>query len=220
MSFRVVEKFVSINGEGLRAGECAVFIRFKGCNLACSYCDTAWANAEGAPYEEMTEGQIVEYVRSTGITNVTLTGGEPLLQTGIALLCEGLIKAGCHVEIETNGAVLIGELSSCKYRPSFTLDYKLPGSGMEKAMLPENYSCLMPGDAVKFVAGSAADLERAFEIIEQYRLTEKCRVYISPVFGRIEPAEIVDLMTRRKINGVRLQLQLHKLIWDPDRRGV
>lgn len=220
MMFPVAERFVSINGESTRAGEPAVFVRFRGCNLCCSYCDTKWANTPDAEADLMTADEIAAYVKSTGIVNVTLTGGEPLLQPDLCVLTDLLISQGNRVEIETNGSVSIEALSLRILRPVFTLDYKLPGSGMEQAMLTDNYRFLQKADTVKFVSGSRADLERAAEIIGAYRLTEKCSVYISPVFGRIEPAEIVDFMLNRKMNGVRLQLQLHKFIWDPEKRGV
>lgn len=220
MRFEVAEKFTSINGESIRAGEPAVFIRFKGCNLCCSYCDTKWANCPDTEFEPMTAEEINSYVCGTGIKNVTLTGGEPLLQKEIGDLIGLLISSGHNVEIETNGSIDIAELSAARHRPCFTLDYKLPSSGMESAMLTGNYKYLKECDAVKLVSGSRADLEKAAEIIEKYRLTEKCRVYISPVFGAIDPKEIVEFMLERKLNGVRLQLQLHKFIWEPERRGV
>ena len=220
MMFPVVEKFVSINGESCRAGELAVFIRFRKCNLHCSYCDTRWANDESAAAVMMSAAEINEYAESTGVANVTLTGGEPLLQADIAELTDLLISSGHRVEIETNGSIPIAELSARPHRPVFTLDYKLPGSGMESHMLTENYKYLLPDDAVKFVSGSRADLERAAEIISKYRLTEKCNVYLSPVFGNIDPADIVDFMKDKELNRVRLQLQLHKFIWSPDKRGV
>lgn len=220
MMFPVVEKFVSINGEAARAGELAVFIRFRKCNLHCSYCDTRWANAESVPADMMTAAEITDYVNGTGIVNVTLTGGEPLLQEGIAELTDMLIASGHRVEIETNGSISIAGLADRDKRPVFTLDYKLPGSGMESHMLTENYGYLRPADTVKFVSGSLSDLERAAEIIAEYRLTERCSVYISPVFGDIDPAAIVDFMREHRLNGVRLQLQLHKFIWAPDKRGV
>ena len=220
MSFPVVEKFVSINGESVRAGEPAVFIRFRGCNLNCTYCDTSWANTSKAPAQMMEADEIAAYVAETGIKNVTLTGGEPLLQKDIYELIECLMKNGSRVEIETNGSVSIKELSQKPYRAVFTLDYKLPCSGMEAHMLTENYEYLCADDAVKFVSGSISDLERAAQIIENYKLTEKCRVYLSPVFGSIEPAQMVEFMLEHKLNDVRLQLQLHKFIWDPNRRGV
>lgn len=220
MRYPVVEKFVSINGEGQRAGELAVFIRFRGCNLKCSYCDTRWANAADAEAELMSAEEIAEYVASTGVRNVTLTGGEPLLQPELNVLTDILISSGNTVEIETNGSISAAELAAGKYRPFFTFDYKLPDSGMEAHMLTENYCLLTQKDTVKFVSGSISDLRRAAEIIKEFGLVSKCRVYISPVFGRIEPAEIVDFMASERLNGVRLQLQLHKFIWDPCKRGV
>ncbi|MBQ7071633.1 MAG: putative 7-carboxy-7-deazaguanine synthase QueE [Ruminococcus sp.] len=220
MSFAVVEKFASINGESLKAGELAVFIRFRGCNLNCSYCDTSWANTGAAPAKMMTAEEICDYADSTGIKNVTLTGGEPLLQEGIDELIERLIDNGHCVEIETNGSIDIEKFSNLPLRPAFTLDYKLGASGMEENMLTDNYKYLKPGDCVKFVSGSIADLKRAREIIRQFDLTSKCSVYISPVFGQIDPADIVDFLTANRMNDVRLQLQMHKFIWGPDRRGV
>ena len=220
MKYPVAEKFVSINGEGARAGETAVFIRFRKCNLSCSYCDTKWANSENCPADMMSAEEIACYVSETGIKNVTLTGGEPLLQENLYQLIELLMKNGKSVEIETNGSISIAELSRKEYRPHFTLDYKLPDSGMESTMITDNYKYINRDDVVKFVSGSTADLEKAAVIIKQYRLTEKCSVYISPVFGKIEPADIVDFMIGNKLNGVRLQLQLHKFIWDPEERGV
>ncbi len=218
--FPVVEKFVSINGEGSRAGELAVFVRFRKCNLNCSYCDTKWTNTENAKAEMMTAKSIAEYVRSTGVKNVTLTGGEPLMQSDIYSLIELLMKQGNSVEIETNGSISIAELSRQEYRPLFTLDYKLPDSNMESAMLTDNYNYLNKNDVVKFVAGSKPDLEKAVQIINKFNLTEKCHVYISPVFDSINPADIVDFMAENKLNDIRLQLQLHKFIWNPEKRGV
>ena len=216
----VVEKFISINGEGAHAGELAAFIRFRGCNLSCSYCDTCWANTENAPAEYETIEELAAWVAETGIHNVTLTGGEPLLQKECGALAELLIKNGCRVEIETNGSISLERLASSEYRPVFTMDYKLPSSGMEEFMCVDNFRLLGCHDTVKFVSGSIADLEKAAELIDKYRLTERCHVFISPVFGEIDPADIVDFMEEHKMNGVRLQLQLHKFIWEPTRRGV
>ncbi|MDE6729934.1 MAG: putative 7-carboxy-7-deazaguanine synthase QueE [Oscillospiraceae bacterium] len=220
MSYPVAEKFVSINGEGKRAGELAVFIRFRTCNLDCSYCDTQWANSEDCPVEMLTADEILNYVHKKGVTNVTLTGGEPLLQENIEILVEKLMKSGHQVEIETNGSISIQKLSQSSYRPDFTLDYKLPSSGMESFMLTENYNYLTQNDVVKFVAGNLVDLKKADEIIKKFSLTEKCLVYISPIFDRIRPESIVKFMEFKNLNQVRLQLQLHKLIWNPEERGV
>ena len=218
--FPVAEKFVSINGEGKRAGELAVFIRFRGCNLKCSYCDTMWANSGECPAEMMSAEDIVSYVNEEGVTNVTLTGGEPLLQENIEILIEKLMKNGHNVEIETNGSISIKNLSESTYRPDFTIDYKLPSSDMENFMLTENYNYLSENDVVKFVAGNLVDLKKTTEIIEKFSLTEKCHVYISPVFDKINPDGIVEFMKLKHLNKVRLQLQLHKFIWNPDERGV
>ena len=219
--FKVVEKFVSINGEGRRAGQLAVFIRFKGCNLNCSYCDTKWANAGDASYIEMTTDEIYDYIKSTKVKNVTLTGGEPLLQENIKEL---LIKLSedekLIVEIETNGSVNIAPFADIKNRPSFTLDYKQPSSGMEQQMCMDNYDYIDKNDTVKFVSGSREDLEKAKEIIEKYDLISKCKVYLSPVFGKIEPAQMVQFLIDNNMNDVNLQLQLHKFIWEPDKKGV
>ena len=147
---KVVEKFISINGEGRRAGELAVFIRFKGCNLNCSYCDTKWANEPACDYEELSPDKICEYVSETGIKNVTLTGGEPLLQKDIRSLVEKLLnKSDIRVEIETNGAVDIAPLANAfsKEKLSLTMDYKLPSSGCEEKMLLSNMEALRkPGE--------------------------------------------------------------------------
>lgn len=221
MSYKVAEIFSSINGEGRLAGELAVFVRFCGCNLSCSYCDTAWANEKDAAFTPMTEQEIYAAIKETGIRNVTLTGGEPLMQPDIdALLTLLAADETLHVEIETNGSVPIAPYAEMKNRPSMTLDYKLPGSGMERAMHPDNYRQVQSIDTVKFVCGSEGDLTRALEIITEYHLTEKCAVYFSPVFGAITPDKIVDFLKEHHLNGVKLQLQLHKLIWDPQKRGV
>jgi 7-carboxy-7-deazaguanine synthase len=123
-----------------------------------------------------------------------------------------------NVEIETNGSIPLKENHS--ERLSFTMDYKLPSSGMEEAMLTENFDCLNENDTVKFVAGTAADLERMLEIINTYALIGRCGVYVSPVYGKIELTDIVDFMKINNLNGVNMQLQLHKIIWDPEKRGV
>jgi 7-carboxy-7-deazaguanine synthase len=217
---RVVEQFVSINGEGPRAGELATFVRFQGCNLRCSYCDTQWANVPDCPYEERTPEEIDQSVRAQGVANVTLTGGEPLLQPEMPKLLSLLLRDGTlRVEIETNGAVDLSPFCA-ENRPVFTMDYKLPSSGMEKGMCLENFPLLREEDTVKFVCGSRQDLERAGEILRAHSLLGRCHIYLSPVFGAIEPVALVEYLQRERLNGVRVQLQLHKFIWDPEKRGV
>ena len=220
-NYKVVEIFSSINGEGKRAGQLAVFIRMQGCNLNCRYCDTAWANEEECRYHWTSIEEILELIHSMGIKNVTITGGEPLLQKDIDVLLETLAKEGdLHVEIETNGSVELKPFLKIENRPSFTMDYKLPGSEMESHMLTENFACLDQRDTVKFVVAGWEDLVRAKEVIEQFDLTKQCSVYLSPVYGEIEPEEIVYFMKRNCMNEVTMQLQMHKIIWDPQLRGV
>lgn len=219
--FHVVEKFVSINGEGQHTGELAVFIRLRGCNLKCSYCDTRWACTEDAKADEMTEAEIVSYVISTGVKRVTLTGGEPLLaDNAIDLLEAFAAHKDIFVEIETNGSVDIHPFAEIDNPPAFTLDYKLEGSGMEDRMLTDNFKYLKSKDTVKFVCSDVSELDRVCEIVDKYRISDKCTALISPVFGRIEPADMVDYLITHKRNDIRLQLQLHKFIWDPNKRGV
>ncbi|MBQ3664667.1 MAG: putative 7-carboxy-7-deazaguanine synthase QueE [Lachnospiraceae bacterium] len=227
--YKVAEIFTSVNGEGMCVGELAVFVRFCGCNLRCNYCDTMWANEPDCTYESMTDDEILQKILKEGIKNVTLTGGEPLLQPQIDVLIQKLVqyKDGLlRIEIETNGSVDISRFimkddKGVYYiRPVFTMDYKLRGSGMESGMSIGNFNYLCKNDTVKFVVSDEEDLERAYEISKRYHLNGKCNLILSPVFGRIEPERIVDFMKQKKWNDARMQLQIHKIIWDPDQKGV
>lgn len=234
----VAERFVSINGEGPRAGRLAAFIRFTGCNLACSWCDTAWANVENAQHENLSADELVEWVAGTGAACVTLTGGEPALQPGLPDLLRslshsqvwGLEGSPRVVELETNGAVDLGDLHQLRWQLAalggtpttiaFTVDCKMPSSGMAAEMLAGNYELLGQADAVKFVVASAEDLLAAEAVINEYDLCSRCQVFFSPVFSCIEPAEIVTFMQEHGLANVRLQLQLHKIIWPGQDKGV
>ena len=215
---RVVEKFVSINGEGLRSGELAVFIRFANCNLRCSYCDTKYSFINPI-YTEESIDELVKYVKSTGVKNVTLTGGEPLIQNEIKELMIELSNIGNRIEIETNGSINIAPYLNIP-NVTFTLDYKLKGSGMEMYMDLTNYDLLRKNDVIKFVVSDYDDLEKTREIIKKYDLINKANCLISPVWGRIEFEEIVNFLKDNKLNDVKMQLQIHKIIWDKDKRGV
>ncbi len=219
--YKIVEIFESINGEGKKAGQLAIFVRFQKCNLNCSYCDTSWANGDDAEYIEMTEEEIYNRVLESGIKNITLTGGEPLLQKNIENLLEKFSRnSELNVEIETNGSVNLEKFNKFDNPPSFTMDYKLPSSNMEKFMDLSNFTYLTKKDTVKFVVGNIEDLEKAREIINKYSLIGKCSVYFSPVFQSIELVEIVEFMKKYKLNGVNMQLQIHKIIWSPESKGV
>ena len=221
MKFKVVEKFVSVNGEGKRAGQLAVFIRFAGCNLECSYCDTKWANDKEVNFELLSVDEVYNYIKSTGIKNVTLTGGEPLFQKNIKELLEKLCyDKNLNIEIETNGSINIKEFISIVNSPSFTMDYKCPSSNMEEKMCLSNFEYLDKKDTVKFVVGNIKDLNKVKNIINKYKLIEKTSTYISPVFGSINLESIINFMKENKMNEVNFQIQLHKVIWNPDKRGV
>lgn len=220
-NFKVVEIFESINGEGRRVGQLAIFIRLQKCNLNCSYCDTRWANGDDAPYTLMSEDEIYDRILKSGIKNITLTGGEPLLHKDVEILLEKIgNNPNLSLEIETNGSIELEKFSKLKNPPLFTMDYKLPSSKMENKMCLDNFKYLTSKDTVKFVVGTIEDLKKAKEIIERYSLIGKCAVYFSPVFNSIDPVEIVEFMKKNRLNGVNLQLQIHKFIWDPESKGV
>lgn len=231
----VAERFVSVNGEGRAAGKLAAFIRFTGCNLACSYCDTMWANAPVAAdrAERVSVADLVAWAREMRVECITLTGGEPVLQPELprlvrALLAEpGPLGRGLRVEIETNGAADLCELASlreeCASLPdslTFTVDWKLPASGMEDRMLRENFALLDERDTVKFVCGGEGDLVRMLEVSRELGLPNRVPVYLSPVFGRLDPARIVDFMQDNNLTWATAQLQLHKIIWPGVEKGV
>ena len=222
--FNVIEKFISVDGEGPTAGELATFIRFQGCNLRCSYCDTkySWDEESLRNIEVLSAKEIYDYIKDTKVKNVTLTGGEPLIQKNISSLLELLNDdKDLVVHIETNGSVNIREFKEKYKNIIFILDYKSPSSNMMKQMDIENFNLVDKKDVYKFVIGSKEDINKALEIIKLYDLQNRCLVYFSPVFdSSLTMEEIVDFMKENNLNNVRLQVQLHKIIWDKEVRGV
>ena len=215
---RVVEIFTSIEGEGCRAGKLCTFVRLAGCNLDCSYCDTDYAQDFGCG-RVMSAQEIIEQVCATSLSPyVTLTGGEPLFRRPdeIVELLSGLVARGYEVNIETNGSVDVSP-----YRQPgvfFTIDYKCPSSGCEDRMLAENFTNSQPEDVIKFVVGSTEDLDAALAVTDR---GVNASVFVSPVFGKIELTEIVEYMKNHKsCSDWRMQVQLHKIIWDPQMKGV
>ena len=220
---RVSEIFESIDGEGIRVGYPVTFIRLFGCNLRCSYCDSRYA-CEGNDYTEMDIADVVDKVIDFGHNKVTLTGGEPLIHRDVKYLIKELLDRGYELNIETDGAVPlynIGPMTKANWkRCIITLDYKCPSSGMEDKMLISNFEMLTKNDVLKFVVGSDEDLKRAKQVIEENQLAGKCNIYFSPVFGNIEGKQIVEFLLENKMDYARVQLQLHKFIWNPEMRGV
>lgn len=221
--FNIVEKFLSIDGEGTTSGELAVFIRFQGCNLRCSWCDTTYSWNKESTCETLSASEIYDYIKESNIINVTLTGGEPLIQENIDELLSLLNSDNnLNVHIETNGSVDI-EPFKMKHKGdniSYIVDFKLPSSKMTDSMYINNLNVVENKDVYKFVVGSMEDLQMAYELIIKYDLTSKCLVYLSPVTGNIDMQEIVEFMKDKNLNKVRLQVQLHKIIWDKNARGV
>ncbi len=219
--YPVAERFVSINGEGRKAGALSCFIRLRGCNLVCNYCDTRWACEPEAEVEWQSAEELKDWVISTGITCITLTGGEPLITKDVdRLIAELACIPGVEVEIETNGAVPLKDFLPFGKNVIYTMDLKCPGSGMEDHNCYDNLELLRDKDVLKFVVSDRRDLDWMREIIHTYRLTGRCSIFAGAVFGRITPEEIVDYLCTNRMNQVRLQLQLHKYIWDPEKRGV
>ena len=219
---KVSEIFKSIEGESLRTGLPAVFIRLHGCNLRCSYCDSMYA-VKGSDYKQMSVAQILDAVKEfSGITHVTLTGGEPLIHQDVEDLLSLLSSNGYQVNIETNGTV-----PRKWHFPGlfYTMDWKCKSSGMSAKMKMENLETLGANDVLKFVVGTTEDLEETESVVKS--LAEKKRdmphLFISPVFGNLSNEEIVNWLlgcSTMVKNNARFQVQLHKIIWDPDRRGV
>lgn len=226
----VVEVFKSIEGEGKRAGFPSTFVRFAGCNLHCSYCDTMYAHEPcDAVYVNCDPSKVYGIIVATadGCKNVTITGGEPLLQPRDEMikLLELLAKGGYDVNIETNGSInvipFIKELEKEQLdgQVFFTVDYKSMSSGEYFSMCTDQFKELREIDVIKYVVGTHHDLlDMESSIVD---LNPKAQIFVSPVFGEIEASHIAKfLIERPDLDNVRLQLQIHKFIWDPNMRGV
>jgi 7-carboxy-7-deazaguanine synthase len=229
----ITEIFKSIQGEGTRAGLPCVFVRLTGCNLRCTWCDTAYAFHGGtkmsvgevlARVDELAGRRAATQASGAAVPLVELTGGEPLLQDEIYPLSEELLAAGYTVMIETSGERYVGRLAKEVIK---IVDVKCPDSGEADTFEMRNLEELTAGDEVKFVLSTRRDYEFAREFTAQHRLAERVRqVLFSPVFddpaGKwqgLEPRTLVEWILADGLP-VRLGLQLHKFVWDPAMRGV
>lgn len=224
MYFNIVEIFSSIDGEGIRAGKLCTFIRTFGCDFRCSYCDSMYA-LEGTTYTKMSIDEILHKCKELKNHCITLTGGEPLIHKDCYQLIKCLLDAGYEVNIETNGGTDISKffITSDKGSLFFTVDYKCPYSGMESKMCMDNfYKNVSSEDVVKFVCATNEDLDKMLEVVTtmKEKLTILPHIFVSPVFNKIEPYELVDFIKEHDLQEVRVQLQLHKYIWDPNTIGV
>ncbi|BBL71213.1 7-carboxy-7-deazaguanine synthase QueE [Methylogaea oryzae] len=205
-ALRITEIFYSLQGETRTVGCPTVFIRLTGCPLRCSYCDTTYAFSGG---ERMELDEILARVRGYGAHYVTVTGGEPLAQPDCLLLLQRLADEGYEVSLETSGAL---DVAGVDPRVVKVLDLKGPSSGEMHRNLYANVAHLQPRDQVKFVIADEADYQWAKEIMAQHRLAQRCEVLFSPSNGVQNPTELADKILRDRLP-VRLQLQLHKLLW-------
>jgi 7-carboxy-7-deazaguanine synthase len=210
---RVNEIFYSLQGESTLAGRPCVLVRLTGCQMRCRWCDTEHAFYEG---EWLSVDAVVERVRAFGCPLAEVTGGEPLLQPGALTLLERLCDSGLEVLLETGGGLDIGAVDR---RVRRIVDVKCPGSGEAERNRWQNLDDLRPTDEVKFVLADRADYEWARCLLAERPLYERCPVCFSPVFASLRPADLAAWVLEDRLP-VRVQLQLHKLLWGADTRGV
>jgi 7-carboxy-7-deazaguanine synthase len=208
------EIYVSVQGESTFAGLPCVFVRTSVCDLRCTYCDTPHAFNRG---ERMTREDVLKQALSYGVPLIEITGGEPLLQSEILPLMVQFCDTGSTVLIETSGA---HDVRGIDPRVHIIMDLKTPDSGEEHRNLWENLDHLKPTDQIKFVIGSEADWRWSENIIRTHRLDERFQVLVSTSFGEFAPRDLVEGLLASNLPKVRMQLQLHKYIWDPKARGV
>ena len=210
---KINEIFKSIQGESTHMGVPCTFIRLTYCNLRCSYCDTEYAFHEG---KDMEISEIVDKVKSMNTQLVEITGGEPMLQEHVIHLMNILLKDKYSVLLETSGAISLKDVPT---EIKKIVDFKCPSSNMKDKNLWSILEELVPHDEIKFVIGDYNDYKWVKEKIKKYSLDKKWTVLVSPVFNKIELKELADWILRDNLN-VRLQLQMHKYIWDPETRAV
>jgi len=210
---RMREIYASIQGESTRAGWPCVFVRTAGCDIRCVYCDEPHALRGG---ERMSVDAVLERVRGFGLPLVEVTGGEPLTQAAVPELVERLLDEGYEVLVETGGH---RDISVLDPRAHAIVDVKTPGSGMQEHNDLANLERLRPGDEIKVVLCDRADYEWARDLLREARAFERAPVQFSPVHGQLDPAELSAWILEDALP-VRLNLQLHKLIWGPDSTGV
>jgi len=210
----ITEIFKSIQGESTFAGLPCVFVRLTGCNLRCHWCDTAYAFHGG---KKMTVDEVMAGVHKLDGRLVEITGGEPLLQEDVYPLADRLLRDGYRVLVETSGERNIGRLPKAVVK---IVDVKCPGSGEGGTFCQENLELLQENDQVKFVINDEGDYDFAREFMAKNALGEKVgEIIFSPVFNKLHPRQLTEWILRDRLP-VRLGLQIHKFIWDPETHGV
>lgn len=211
-SLRITEIFYSLQGESLLSGLPTVFVRLTGCPLRCNYCDTEYAFSGG---ERMSLDEICQQIATFECRQVCVTGGEPLSQGPCFDLLKRLCDIGYQVSLETSGAIAIDDVDP---RVIKVMDIKTPNSGEMIRNRMANLQFLNHRDQLKFVICNQRDYEWAVAQLREQQLDSYCAVIFSPSFSEQDPAELAEWILRDRLN-VRMQLQLHKLLWG-DRRGV
>ncbi len=209
---RVTETFVSIQGEGLAAGLPCFFIRLSGCNLRCTYCDTRYAYLPG---NIATVEELINAWKASGVEYVQVTGGEPLTQPEVYRLMAGLLEKGAKVLLETNGSM---SLKRVPFQVIKIVDRKTPGSGMADSWFPNNMRYISHTDQMKFVITNDKDFHWAVRELEKKGLCYFTQVLFSPAAPLMAPERLAELILETRLP-VRLQLQLHKILWG-DRQGI
>lgn len=207
---KITEIFYSLQGETSTVGLPTVFVRLTGCPLRCVYCDTEYAFYGG---QRMAIDDVIAEVKKLNAPWVTVTGGEPLAQKSCHTLLEKLCDEGYTVSLETSGALSIAEVDS---RVSIILDLKTPSSGEVTRNLYANLPLLKACDEVKFVVGDRQDYEWARMKVDEYALADKVQnLLFSPVFSTLSATDLADWIVADRL-AVRLQLQLHKILWNDE----
>ncbi len=209
-SLKLVECFLSLQGESRSVGLPTVFVRLSGCPLRCRYCDTEWAFRGG---ETMTIDALLEQVSAFGVARVCVTGGEPLAQRGAPELLSRLCDLGYEVSLETGGMLDIGAVDR---RVSRVVDLKTPGSGEVEANRWENLALIGSNDQLKWVICDRNDYEWARNVVQTRDLTGRCELLFSPAWGQCDARDLAEWILEDRLD-VRLQLQLHKLLWGEER---
>ncbi|MEN6512021.1 MAG: radical SAM protein [Chloroherpetonaceae bacterium] len=216
-TLNISEIFYSIQGEGTRAGLPCVFVRLQGCNLRCIWCDTPYALDIKQIEEEITFQKILQQIQFFNCNFIEFTGGEPLMQPKSIELMNYLSENNYTVAIETGGSLLIDKLNSQIIK---ILDIKCPGSNMSKFNKFENFKFLNKKDEIKFVLNDQQDFDWAMEVVSAHNLFDIVdNVLFSPVFGKLESIDLAQWILESHLP-IRLQLQIHKFIWEPSTRGV